>query len=511
MARRLRRRYRRRRRYRPRRYRRRGKARAAATQRQTSRVVVKSMNPGVIQIFPAGYTGEGQEIAPNFAGTACISAYQNLLCSNYFQTLAKMYDQFKLDSFKVKITPTQSVLLQGQKQAVFVSAWDRNGITNSNSIPSFNEIASYGSAFQRTINLDATSWTATRKIYASTIMEKSSYVPTAVPGSNNVTNMPHDQLYQMPWNPQLLIGVLCTVGSPTSSVQTNPLGQVQFSGTQSWAFMCEFQWHLTFRGLRYDAPSSAPMVNARMTTNATAALGLGRNDVQPTMSQTQLPSQIAPSTPQQPPSLQPTVPPGTAFILRDFYVSSQNTRIVPQFVQATSLLPSINYIYNTYQDKFTFGMKATNPEYSASVWLVVLCVPDPLRVSVSIVLTHSEKDEQMLVSMAVSQPGVPAYARYLYLGYLDFSGYIFARPDPAGAYNLCFTAFANNTQSLGVFGFSGFSGVGVPEKYWVLDKQTGVTNVVYAYSDGDVTKTVNVWPNVKGLEVEDPGITLPDS
>lgn len=294
MARRLRRRgYRRRvfRRFRRRGYRRRGSARrAAGQQKQRFRFVIKSSFYGNVLISPVGNVGS-QNVLPNFAGSASISVYQNLLKSNYFQNLIKMFDQFKLDSCKIKITPTQSVLLQGAKQSIFVSAWDRNGINDATSVPSFGEIASYSSAFQKAINLDAMTWSASRKIYASSIQEKSLFIPTGIcygnPAANNANTSGMDifngQFWQIPWNPQLLIGVMSSASYMQAGNDNAPeeLRQRQFANTQTWNFLAQMEWIVSFRGLRYDSPASAPLVNLVSTINATAGVGVGNFATQP--------------------------------------------------------------------------------------------------------------------------------------------------------------------------------------------------------------------------------------
>ncbi len=173
MARRLRRRTARRRRYRVARRTRRFRRKAAAQQRQSSRFVVKSTMVSNIIINSSAPSSTLNETYPNYAGTVTLSAYNNLVKSLYFASIAQMYDQVRLDWVKVKITPTTSVMLQNQKQAIFVSAWDRNGLTNPSKPPNFAEICSYSSAFERAINLQATSWSASRKIYASSVVKSS--------------------------------------------------------------------------------------------------------------------------------------------------------------------------------------------------------------------------------------------------------------------------------------------------------------------------------------------------
>ena len=270
-------------------YRRRGvKRRAAAQQRQMARFNVKSSMISNIIIDATSPTGTSGEPMPNFAGTASLSAYNNLVKSAYFSSVAKMYDQVRLDWVKVKITPTQSVLLQGQKQAIFASAWDRNGLTNKDKPPGFAEICSYSSAFQRAINLDASSWNATRKIYASSIAEKSFWIPTSYiqeianlsdPNAMDTGfNIPPGQSLAVPWNPQLLLGVLVSATTYSGGiVQTMPVQN------QVWNFFIEFEWGLSFKGLRFDVPKdNLAIPSASVVRNRDAQSRLGVFDLDTT-------------------------------------------------------------------------------------------------------------------------------------------------------------------------------------------------------------------------------------
>ena len=275
---------RRNRRFYRRRYRRRGvvRKRAAAQQRQTSRFIVKSTMVSNLLIDPTGPGATDNERLPNFAGTAVISAYNNLVRSSYFSSIAKMYDQVRLDWVKVKITPTMSVLLQNQKQAVFVSAWDRNGVTNPTEPPNFAEICSHSSAFQRAINMDATVWSATRKIFATSLAEKSFFLPTSfiqsIPNGKDAMdtgfNIPPGQSISVPWNPQLLIGILLSASTYNGGVRP-----VIPQNTQTWNFFLEFEWGLTFRGLRFDLPNAGmALIDAAIARKRDGQTVLGAND-----------------------------------------------------------------------------------------------------------------------------------------------------------------------------------------------------------------------------------------
>lgn len=252
---------------------------AASQQKQRANFTIKSSLYGNVVIAPTGASGDTPNV-PNFSGTTAFSAYLNLIKSNYFLSLLKMYDQVRLNSLKVKITPTQSVLLNGQAQSVFVSAWDRNGLNNPAEAPSFSEIASYSSAFQKAINLQATTWNATRMIRASTIQEKAFFIPTgqimSIFGSSASESgalIGQGQSLITPWNPQLLFGVLVSSPAFVNGV-LNP-NQNVLANTQTWNYFIECEWNVTFRGVRYDIGGSAPIVNATTVSNTTAAMNVG--------------------------------------------------------------------------------------------------------------------------------------------------------------------------------------------------------------------------------------------
>ena len=64
-------------------------------------------------------------------------------------------------------------MIQNQKRESFVFDWDRNRLTNPLKPVNFADICSYSSAFERAINLQATSLSASRKIYASSVVKSS--------------------------------------------------------------------------------------------------------------------------------------------------------------------------------------------------------------------------------------------------------------------------------------------------------------------------------------------------
>lgn len=304
---------------------------AASQQKQRANFTIKSSLYGNVIIAPSGTAGSAA--MPNYSGTTAFSAYLNLIKSNYFLSLLKMYDQVRLNSVKIKITPTQSVLLTGQAQSVFVSAWDRNGLNNPAEAPSFSEIASYSSAFQKAINLQATTWNATRMIRASTIQEKSFFIPTGqivsifgTDTSESGALIGQGQSLITPWNPQLLFGVL--VSSPTfANGQVNNTSNV-LANTQTWNYFAECEWNVTFRGVRYDIGGSAPIVNAATVSNTTAALGVGYAS-QPTDQDIQSDLLSTISVPVSGPSMEIEPNLNIYFTIRDLVVSGEGVVFTP--------------------------------------------------------------------------------------------------------------------------------------------------------------------------------------
>lgn len=372
MARRYRRYKRYRRKYRSRRKRYYGKKKAAAQQRQKGRFVIKSTQYGYIQIDPYGFVDQNRT-QPNYGGTAAISCYKNLLASNYFASLVKMYDQFRLDSCKIRIVPTQSVLLQGQKQSLFISAIDRNGLTTPSKCPSFSEIASYSSAFQKAINLDASTWSTARKVYASTIQEKGFYIPTSqiqtqegAPITQDGANIFDGQQISVPWNPHFLIGVMCMATSPATDGIANVAARGVFPNVQTWNYMMQFEWCVTFRGLRYDNPqAAAPIVNVNSIINPTGAINTGKYTTQPTNPPTDAPSIIAPTTQSA------TAPVVNA---TNYTIVGLQLLITPPIGGINTILPQINWLDSIPRaDKRTGDSNFPTvlcPMYFTDLWIV---------------------------------------------------------------------------------------------------------------------------------------------
>lgn len=392
-----------------------GKKKAAAQQRQKGRFVIKSTQYGYITINPTGIS-EGNTSAPNYGGSAAISVYKCLLASNYFGALVRMYDQFRLDSCKIRIVPTQSVLLQGQKQSIFVSAIDRNGLNDPKSCPSFSEIASYSSAFQKAVNLDASTWACSRKVYASSIQEKSFFIPTAnvynastgAMEEETAANAFNGQSLQYPWNPQFLIGITCLSTAYSSDAPETPVVQ-QFPNVQTWNYMCQFEWCVTFRGLRYDSPSaSAPIINVSAVRNPVAAIGTTTYNTNP-MTYMPAPSVINPV-------LTPAKAPNS--IVSSYYIDDF------QISPSTSFILSLDdSVIRQDVSPFTFTPPTVSGNFNIRFYFVASIGPSSDIVNFGILLIENNGTYSFNNTLAVS---------ILYLGYInDVSG--------ISNYNLSFT------------------------------------------------------------------------
>lgn len=207
----------------------RGEFRAALFQRDVARQILKWSNVQTIQIGSSAKEG----------GTY-FNAWQALKNSGFFNNLAQMYDQIKLNGVRVKITllSASSSIYSATNNPVFVSAWDRNGTAANNGgtpLPTFTLASSYGSAMTRPLTQGA-NFGVTRYIYASTMSEKSQYIATA--DINAVTEVAEDNAADpVIFRPILLMAIH---SEATSSSQ------------QELKFNVEWQFDVTFRGTRND-------------------------------------------------------------------------------------------------------------------------------------------------------------------------------------------------------------------------------------------------------------------
>ena len=206
---------------------------AAFQQRDSTQIVINSTESVTLAV-PA-----------NTNGSTIIRNVTKLLCSTeFFQHYAAMYDQFKIDGVSVSAEIVYNTF--GQAAMTFpnvISAWDRNGIdkatvnvtsngvtqTEAPLVPGPYQVASYSSAVSRAYYPGAR-WGITRRLVASSLQEKSIYLPTV----KTAEVMTESSLYAA-WNPDFLMSVLLGAATPTC---------------QSLVFNLSWSWVLTLRGLR---------------------------------------------------------------------------------------------------------------------------------------------------------------------------------------------------------------------------------------------------------------------
>lgn len=210
----------------------RGELRGATQQRDSCRQVLKWSQTQSLKIK-----------ANSKEGSAGFSGWQALSNSGFYNNFAQMYDQVRINGIKIKITllSASTALYTATNNPVFVSAWDRNGVSSENNepfAPNFASCSSYGSAKTRPLTQGA-NFGVTRYIYASTMAEKSQYIATSqlptwmqdyAPSADLPANV-------IPFKPTLLMAIYSE--STTSS-------------DQEFKFNVEWEFDLTFRGTRND-------------------------------------------------------------------------------------------------------------------------------------------------------------------------------------------------------------------------------------------------------------------
>lgn len=212
-----------------------GNLRAAFQQRDATQVVLNATE--TVQLA----------IPANTNGATTVRNVTKLLCgTEFFQHYAGMYDQFKIDGVSVSAEIVYNTF--GQAAMTFpnvITAWDRNGIdkatagtvsepgvtplTNVPIVPGPYQVSSYSSAVSRAYYPGAR-WGITRRLVASSLQEKSIYLPTV----KTAEVLTESTLYAA-WNPDFLLSVL--LGNQTATCQT-----LVFNLTWSWV--------VSLRGLR---------------------------------------------------------------------------------------------------------------------------------------------------------------------------------------------------------------------------------------------------------------------
>ncbi|GAT98798.1 hypothetical protein CL6EHI_154760 [Entamoeba histolytica] len=212
-----------------------GNLKAAFQQRDSTQVVLNATE--TVQLA----------IPANTNGATTVMNVTKLLCGmEFFQYYAGMYDQFKIDGVSVSAEIVYNTF--GQAAMTFpnvITAWDRNGIdkavasqvtqegqgvlSNVPIVPGPYQVSSYSSAVSRAYYPGAR-WGITRRSFASSLQEKSIYLPTV----KTAEVLTESTLYAA-WNPDFLLSVL--LGNQTATCQT-----LVFNLTWSWV--------VSLRGLR---------------------------------------------------------------------------------------------------------------------------------------------------------------------------------------------------------------------------------------------------------------------
>lgn len=190
-----------------------GNYRAALQQRDQSSINLSiptsiSVSTKEISIHDPFKPDGSQNITLAYGGVAAINIFDLLRKSSFYQSYANMYDQFKIDRIRIKLTPS-SFSFNSQSKVygsyTVVTAWDRSGLSDeqllintsnrydqtfgsgSNSTTrtqgvylnlSADDIATYSSAITKPVTAGANS-SITRSLYPRTTQEKGFYVNTA--------------------------------------------------------------------------------------------------------------------------------------------------------------------------------------------------------------------------------------------------------------------------------------------------------------------------------------------
>ena len=178
-----------------------------------------------------------------------INLWNQLRLSTYYNNYAPMYDQMKIDKVRLKITGNQSGSVTANLAPAVVLAFDRNGLNDGQQV-SVSAISTYSSAQLKQWST-GNAFAMYQTIYPSTIMEKGQYIPTASlesPSDNTESSNPcvNTSDSTLPFKPITLIGV--------------DLGLAATGGAQTFAFTVEYEFTVTFRGMRKPSLSSSSVL-----------------------------------------------------------------------------------------------------------------------------------------------------------------------------------------------------------------------------------------------------------
>lgn len=212
-----------------------GNTRAARNQRDSATVVINRIATIPVLITPGDTNGY-----------SVINHWDQLRLSNFFPNYAPMYDQMKLDKIRVKVTGNQAGSAQTSNLSPsVVMAFDRNGLDSGQALSSAL-ISTYSSAQLKQWST-GNAFVMYQTIYPSTIMEKGQYIPTQSLVDPATSLEPANPCFDtsdptLPFKPLSFLAV--------------DIGMTQTSN-QTFAFTCEFEYTVTFRGMRKPSLSSS--------------------------------------------------------------------------------------------------------------------------------------------------------------------------------------------------------------------------------------------------------------
>lgn len=201
----------------------------------------------------------------NFAGTSCFSSLGQLLKSEEFLADCKKYDQFKINFINVKLVPYSMVASTNEKsQQLVVTAWDRNGVEDSSSVPNYSELLTYSSKKETSLSFADKLSNIYRTIKADGYIERGSYFNTKdfklvdladVFKDSNLL-MHTDPATQKEFNPLFIVGI--QVASAINGGSNNLPLSSPLTSAQSFAFQMEWTFGISMKGKRLDNGSFGP-------------------------------------------------------------------------------------------------------------------------------------------------------------------------------------------------------------------------------------------------------------
>lgn len=274
----------------------RGNQRAANQQRDTTQVVLKtSITRGGGQTFTL--INDADPLNDNSwanTGVIALNVYDVLLRCEYFQNYSNMYDQIRIDSIKVEVTPSTWTTSRDEnpipgytipKSLTVITAWDRSGLDQNQFIQSFedqrkfyctigDDIETYSSAVTKHLG-PGSMYNITRYLYPNTIQEKTQFVSTKTLKKQFTQSIAEPYYYVLdnseqfdtscpnnpvsnntiPFKPTFLLTVKSPYkpfhGPNTNFYVTPETQEIGYCKLRPTVFSIEFEITVTFRGLRY--------------------------------------------------------------------------------------------------------------------------------------------------------------------------------------------------------------------------------------------------------------------